>query len=233
MDAAYLNFDGVDLYFPAVLSEGGERTATVTEHAVELGANIVDHVRQNSAKVSLEVHLSETPIEIGGLADMQYTFVELDVPKANKPLIPTPGALIQATATAVQGLINGTPVYKALVLKASNKVSIVKDVIQLLEGWQRDAVLGTVILPWATIESCIISAVNPKRSPDDGDAVRVSLEFTQINLVETRLVTAPTPTEVRAKPKVAKGKQPTTPMKEADASIWYAALNKKGAIKPR
>lgn len=236
MDAAYFQFDGVDLYFPAVLRESSEFTSTVTEHAVERGANIVDHVRSNSPKISLEVHISNSPIEIGGLADMQLTFVELDVkgaaaaagnsgPGRTIPL--APGALIQAASSAVQSLINGEPIYKALVLKATNKINLPKEVIRLLEGWRTESVLGTVILPWATIESCVITGVNPTRSAEDGDAIRATIELQQINLVESRLVAAPEPAEVRAKPKVAKGKQPTTPTNQAKSSILYSGLKNK------
>lgn len=209
-EAAYLAFDGVDLYFPAVLNESSEHTSTPTEHVVEQGANVSDHVRANATKISLQVLLTNHPIDIGGLKDMQITFVELDVPKASKPLIPTPGALIQAGASALNSLLNGEPIYKVAVLKAQAKIDLVKEVITLLEEWRDRAVLGKVVLPWGTFDSVVITRVAPSRSPETGDAAEVGLDFQQIRLVESKLVTAPVPTEVRGAVAKAKGRQSTS-----------------------
>lgn len=214
-DAAYLQFDGTDLYFEAVLNESSEHSVTATEHVVEQGANVTDHVRENPKTVSIEVFLSNTPITVGGFLDMQTAFETLDVPKLDKPIIPTPGGLIQAGATALNSLISGGTTYRAAVLKAQAPGSkVVREVLQLLETWQSSKTLGKVYLPWRTYESMLIEKVTPTRDPTTGDAARVSIEFREIRLVEARLVSAPVPTEVRGKVAVSKGKQPTAPVKD-------------------
>lgn len=212
-DAAYLQFDGTDLYFEAVLSESAEHMVTATEHVVEEGANITDHVRENPRRVTLEVFLSNTPITVAGPLDMQITFETLDVPKreSNGPIGITPGALIQAGAAAISNLLNGAKTYRAAVLKAQAPgPKVVREVMQLLEGWQSSKTLGKVYLPWRTYESMIIEKLTPTRDPTTGDAAKVSIEFREIRLVEARLVSAPKPTEIRGKKAVSKGRQSTT-----------------------
>lgn len=50
------------LQFDAVLSESHDFDSEVTEHVVEEGVNVSDHVRPNLKKVSLEVLFSDSPI---------------------------------------------------------------------------------------------------------------------------------------------------------------------------
>ena len=231
-DAAYLQFDGVDLYFECNTSEAGEHTSTPTEHAVEQGANVTDHVRSNPRRFSLEVFLSNTPITIGGLADMQFTFVELDVPKFEKPIIPTPGAVLSAGAAALNALVNGKPLHKAAVLKASSKANIVKETIELLEKWRTNAVLGEVIASWGVYKNVVITKVAPSRDASTGDAAKVSLEFTEIRLVEAKMVTAPAPSEPRGQTMVNKGRQPTEDIgplsdKSTAASVYDLLFGKR------
>ncbi len=48
--------------FDASVTEGYESAAEVTEHAVERGANVTDHVRPKNDTVSLECVITNTPI---------------------------------------------------------------------------------------------------------------------------------------------------------------------------
>lgn len=213
-DAGYIEFDDTFLEFEAVLNEQAEHSATVSEYVVEQGANAADHMRVDNKRVSLQAFVSNAPIRVGGFADMQTSFVELDVPKAEKGLAPTPGALLSAGASALASLLNGKPLYKAAVLKAASTTNIPKEVMNLLEDWQERSVLGKVYLPWRTYESMVITKITPTRTPTTGDAAEFSIEFQEIRLVESKLVTAPIPTEVRGKVMKAKGKQPTSPVRD-------------------
>lgn len=235
-DAAWLSFDGVDLYFPAVLSESAEHSSTTTEHVVEEGANITDHVRPNPTQITLEVFLSNTPIQIGGPLDMQLTFVTLDVKEreSDGPIALTPGALIQAGATALNALISGAPTYRAAVLKSQAPgTKLVREVVQTLETWRTNAVLGKVYLPWQTYDNVVITKLTPTRDAATGDAAKVSIEFRQIRLVEARVLQATITREIRAKPMVNKGKQPTAPVDEVKKSLFKEALDQYRANRRR
>lgn len=210
-DAAYLQFDGISLYFDAVLSEQSEHTASVVEHAVEAGADISDHVREGNDRVTLEVFVSNAPVkDVNRWYGGSVQGVDLDVPTSNKLPAPTPGALLNAAISAAADLLSGKKAYKAQVLKFPSKFNAPKDVLAQLERWKKDAVLGKVILPWKTVENVVITRVSANRAPDTGDAATFMIDFQQIRLVETKLVTSPVPAEVRGKVAVSKGKQPTT-----------------------
>jgi hypothetical protein len=236
-DSAYLEFDDETLYFECVTSETAEHTATATEHNVEQGANVSDHVRPGLDKVTLEVFVSNTPIEdVNGKYDLakesveldvivmqaQAFFSELDVPEFKQSLAPTPGSLINAATSAIGDLISGKPAYKAQGLmstpgryaglaKASvlrmSKANVVKDVVSLLDDWRLEGVVGKVVTSWKTYESVVITSVEIKRSATTGDAATIAIRLQEIRLVESRITTAPMPTETRGKVAVAKGRQ--------------------------
>jgi hypothetical protein len=210
-DAAYLEFDGTSLYFDAVLTEQSEHTASVVEHTVESGADISDHVRDGNDRITLEVFVSNTPIEdVNGWYGGSVQGVALDVPSSKKLPAPTPGALLNAAVAAATDLIAGKKAYKASVLKFPSKFNAPKDVLTQLEAWKKGAVLGKVILPWKTVENVVITRVAANRTAATGDAATFTIDLQQIRLVETKLVTSPVPTEIRGKVAISKGKQPTT-----------------------
>jgi hypothetical protein len=63
--AAYLLPDtdqSLIVLFDQTVSEGHEATAEVTEHPVEKGSNVADHVRQNPQNLTLEMFVTNTPI---------------------------------------------------------------------------------------------------------------------------------------------------------------------------
>lgn len=209
-DAAYLEFDDTSLYFEAVTSESAEHTATATEHNVEQGANVSDHVRPGLDKITLELFVSNHLIEdLNGAYGGGLESVELDVPEYKQKLAPTPGSLINAATSALGDLLSGKPTYKAQVIKR-DRANVVKDIVTSLDEWRVGGVVGKVILPWKTYESMVITRVAPSRTPESGDAASITCDFQEIRLVESLLVTAPKPTESRGKTMKAKGRQPTS-----------------------
>src|SRR4051812_18826374 len=86
-----LLFEGQSLRF-VVLNEEAEHTASVTEHAVEKGANVSDHIRNEAERITLQVVISNTPVgkDLNDLYGMQVGGLELRVPTKDKPPAPTP-----------------------------------------------------------------------------------------------------------------------------------------------
>lgn len=209
-DAAYIEFDDAPFYFECVTSESAEHTATATEHGVEKGANVTDHVRPGNDRVTLEIFVSNHVLEdVNGVYGGGIEGVELDVPVFKQKLAPTPGALFNAATSALGDLISGKPSYKAQIIKR-DKANVVKDIVTMLDDWRIEGVVGKVILPWKTYESMVITKVAPSRDGGTGDAASVSVDFQEIRLVESLLVTAPKPTETRGKTMKAKGRQPSS-----------------------
>ncbi len=54
---------GVPIYFDCVISEIVTRQIEVTQHPVEVGANVADHARPKLIGVKLEAHVSQEPLE--------------------------------------------------------------------------------------------------------------------------------------------------------------------------
>lgn len=223
---AYLDFGGA-LYFDAVTEESAEHTAEVTEHNVEQGAAVADHIRDNNDKITLRVFISNDPVEdVNGWYGGSTQSVELDVPKLDKPIPFTPGALINTVASAISSLLFGDTTYKAQVLTFPEKFNAVKDVVDLLDQIKQLGKVGKVITPWKTYEDVVITRIAPVRRPDTGDAVEVTIDLQRIRFVESKLVTAPAPTETRGKTMKAKGRQPTFEMGDVnDNSAKRSALD--------
>lgn len=77
---AYLVFDDVELYFEAVTSENTEETAEPTDHPVQKGADVTDHVRHANPTMSLEVIVSNTPVrDVNGWYDQRTEPVTLSI----------------------------------------------------------------------------------------------------------------------------------------------------------
>lgn len=78
------------IVFDAVLDEQWEEPATITEHPVEQGANIADHVRVALVKCTLKVRVTNQPLDSNQFADPiggagQSTSLAVTVPTPNQP----------------------------------------------------------------------------------------------------------------------------------------------------
>lgn len=220
---AYLSFDGQDFYFDAVLSEQAEHTAEATEHAVEQGANVADHVRPGLDRITLEVAVSNTPIkdvnnlygattegiELDPLEGRQKATGHSDTPKGPFPV--SPGAAFQAIGNAISGLIGGSGPAKATVVKFGGApFDAVRDTLNQLLDWQHRAVVGEVITPHRTYSSMIIERVAPRRDSSTGAGAELVIDLREVRLVETSTITVPIPTETRGKTIKQKGRQPSS-----------------------
>lgn len=242
MMGAYLEFDGSELHFDAVTSEATEGTAGVTEHPVEEGADVADHVRDELDTVTLEVVVTNQPIkDVNNLYGLDLNYTEslevettepvigakkLDIPKY-RPFPVTPGALLQTISNAVTDLLSDDTVAqvygqtepKTLLAGAQiqnwpTKFNAITDTEALLSKWKQEGVVGQVITPWKTFPSVVIVRVSTLRDATIGDAAKISLTLREIRFVESKQVTAPVPTEARGKTQKAKGRQPTSVVKE-------------------
>lgn len=84
------------LIFDVVENEDWDEGATVTEHPVETGANIADHVRVALVKCRLAVHSSAAPIDENAFDQAATVSVALDVPS------PSPGPIASGLITVPQ-----------------------------------------------------------------------------------------------------------------------------------
>ena len=79
-----------EMHFDAVISEEHEHASEVTEHTVEQGVNVVDHVRPLARRVTLEVFVSNTPV---GSRDAQRAPIQFAVAVPNGATTPSLGTI--------------------------------------------------------------------------------------------------------------------------------------------
>jgi hypothetical protein len=211
------------LYFDAVTDEGQTLTSTVTEHPVEEGPNVADHLRKDLDSVTLEVFVSNSPVYDVNSRGGKVVPVELKIEKYSAPLEPTPGSVFNAVGGAISSLFSGEDKYVAQVMKFDEEFDAVGDTLALLRGIRSTAQLVTVVLPSKLYADMALVKIEMRRSRASGDGAVFALEFREVQKVKVSIVAAPSPTEPRAKPKVKKG-----PLDPKDAA---AGAKKKSLLK--
>jgi hypothetical protein len=216
--AAYLLPDtdqSLIVVFDLTISEGHEATSEVTEHPVEQGSNIADHVRQNPQSLTLEMYVTNTPIEdIGrGVVDV----LELNLPQYTPPPAPT--------FTALEGALTPPPVpVRVQVLNFNQPFDRVKEIHdQLLDLWKAGATMSAVTSV-RTYDTMVLTGINMPRTEPGGATFTLGLK--QVRTVTTAKVAAPKPAEKRGAPGQSKGSQSTNPMGGKDAAKASSLLAK-------
>jgi hypothetical protein len=178
-DLSYLSV-GFDL----TVSESHEATVTITDHPVERGANISDHGRPGLPSVSVEVYMTNTPINDlngrGSIQSRRLTFPD-------------------------QGVLGIQTLPRASVLTFPEPFDRVKDTHDILEDLRVRVALLSVITSTRTYDSMLITRVSMPR--DEKGGANFQLDFQQIRTVTTASVTAPKPAEKRGNGLVKKGAQ--------------------------
>jgi hypothetical protein len=209
--------------FNAVTNQTHEGTSEVTEKAVEKGADVADHIRQNGDRVSFECMVSNEPLfaedNFGGNENfgIEQAPSLLDVPSYEPPLQPTPGSLFHAAGSAIRNVLFGKPEYVARVLQFAVPFDAVLAVHEKLITLKEDGEVLTVYTSTRTYEDMVLTGVVLNKTPSEGTGAKFSLEFKKVRFVESLLVDAPVPTELRATPpkkKSTQGKEITDPVKK-------------------
>src|ERR1700682_4031627 len=86
----YFAWDGGDFHFDAVLNEQHNIDSQVTEHAVEEGSNIADHVRPNPITVQIKGLITNTPVNRDSDFDRIAQVLQLYADTQAAPTAPDP-----------------------------------------------------------------------------------------------------------------------------------------------
>jgi len=196
-----------ELHFDAVLSEEHSRTATVTDYAVEQGVNVADHVRPDVDEVTLEVFVSNQPINS---TDAQLLPLTLDIPQ------PGGGTFLEGGTSALLdkglqlvGLAKGYPTQLTYqVLQFSADADYVATAYETLTKLRDTATLLNVTTPRQLYQNMVLAKIGMTRNPQIGSGgANFSLEFKGIRIVSSAVVAAPLPKFVAGAPTVDKGKK--------------------------
>lgn len=203
------------LQFDVVTNEQQEGSSEITEHPVEVGPNVTDHVRSKLNVVTIEGFISNEPLYDTGERGASLRTAQLDVKTYTPPLAPTPGALFSALGGGVSRLFGAVPQQTSVsVLQFDREFDAVAETHEILENLRTTAQLIDLYTTTAEYQNMILERVTLPRDASSGTGGKFQLSFRQIRLVEVKLVTAPVPTEVRGKKAVKKGPKGPEPVKD-------------------
>lgn len=212
--SAYIDEDGVPFEFDVVKEHRHDGELVLTEHPVEDGVDVADHARVQLKHFSCEALISNAPIT--GRPGAQQS-IEIDPPKYEAPLAPTPGAVFGAVGGLISSLFGKPAPQKASVFVVTKEENYVSTGLEYLQRIQDYAVVIKLVTPENEYENMVLTNFSVVRNAEGGTGALVQLEFKQIRIVESKKVNAPVPTEVRgadAKKKGVKGPVPISAEKK-------------------
>lgn len=236
----------------ATMEEAHESSALVTEHAVETGANVSDHIRAENDRLTLNFMISNTPIKVPGshldgvtgqIAPMDLFFQTSPRRSEGNPKMVgsfVPGSFVgfgiktlpSKVSFDPQPLVRGTiEAEGATVLQFSGTFDRVRAVYEELLNLSRNGTLVQIVTGIRTYENMAIVSVSAPRDAAHGNAIVFSLNAVQVRLAETQTVAAPEPEETRGRRNVARGGQPTAETDNGPrASLWHNLMSSAGIL---
>lgn len=196
-DTAVMDFH--EILIDATVTEATDVSATATEHPVEDGADITDHVHPDLRKITLDCVVTNTPINdailSGSVAAISVSLPDLMTIEA--------GATEKRRSTVK---MVAQKLSAVSVLQFSEEKDRVKEVVAMLEEL---TITGTRVdilgLRFGDLYDRIITSINP--TVEDNDGVRFTLTAQEIRTARTTRVAAPSPRVERARRAVAAGQQ--------------------------
>lgn len=198
----------VALELDVALREGYERTAELSEHAVETGEAIADHVRPVGATITIEGLISNTPVRIpstqmGGAAPVG---TRLEVTVGGRKI-----------ALATRGW--------------TAPFDRVRDCDRLLAALVETGQLVRVTSGLTTVDNLVVIRYRVDRDAATGDALPVTLDLKRVRLASTRRVAVPAVRRIQ--PVQARGAQPPTDRRTALRRIGQSGENQLRGLAAR
>ena len=196
----------VSLELDVDLQESHDLSSEITEHPVEEGADVTDHVRPRLRRVSIEGFVSDTPV-LGnpGVADVaEFVSLELQIP--DKPAqISLSGGIKAGIGAVSEALFGPTPPLKVTMLRLDDVKSRKRAVYDALEDARLNARLCRVITSLHEYDNMLIEQVTPTRTPENGNGAIFSFTTKEIVRVSSDVTVAPEPAELSGSVKVSAG----------------------------
>lgn len=209
----------ISLELDVDLQESHDLSSEITEHPVEEGADVMDHVRPRLRRVSVEGYVSDTPgLTNPGVADVA-NFVGLELQLPDRPLrVSLSGGLAAGISAVKEGLFGLAPAPKVLMLQLDDFKSRKRAVYDALEDARLNARLCRVITSLHEYDNMLIEQVTPSRTPNDGNGATFAITLKEIIQVSSDVTVAPEPAELSGGIKIPAGsKNAKTDEAKADA----------------
>lgn len=232
----------IDEIWPDVsVRESHGLSADVTEHPVEEGADITDHIRAKPRTFSIEGLISNTPIEVpqshmdGAVEDTspitiegEPSFGNVDTP-VGEVNIPGSGQL-SALAGVVGIKLGSKREFPAQMLHFSQEFDRVGAVHLDLESIILTAKRITVVTTLTIYENCALTDLNVERDFKTGNALRFTASGRELRIVSSETVDVPDPVDSRASKPRPRGKQLTAEAAEDEGVQVKSALAARAGL---
>lgn len=204
--------------FDATLRETHSAGATVTEHAVETGADVADHVRPSVRKATFEVFVSDSPAEEP--ATLMYgtrgraTSVDLRAGRERRMKRGASGYGTKAAEYTTETLKAS-----ANVLQFDGPFARRERVYEKLEQIRTEKRACIAICELAELDDVVITSLSAPLDSKSGDGIVFTLELTQIRFATSQIVEVPDPESPRERPTTDGGS--VTPVALPPESLLY------------
>ena len=195
------------LRFHTVESETMSSSVSTSDHPIEEGADITDHVRAEARTAAIVGRVSQKPtrgqsLTREGFVEGVYAPLRLDVPRPDPSFLQ--GGVASSIGRAVAGVQGPVTVST---LQFFTQQNFFEEVLKVLFKLQDDAQLvECVTTPWS-LTNCIITGVTPSRAAEDGGGGTVAVDFKQIKKVRLKTANVPIASEPKMKKQINLGKQ--------------------------
>lgn len=235
------------LTFDAIMNESWDHSNLITTHPVEVGADITDHVRPQLDSCTLDVFVSNEPLEANAFETPTIQSVSISTPGSPSPhkqsrtldvkswgsltgpfVIPGLTALLMGPQDTPLTLTTGVDPVPAIttstnVLRWSGTDFVAKTHALLVQLRDTSTIISVIGSKHADL-SMVIETLTPTRDADDGTGGSFTVTFRRVDFVSTETVIAPDPTVVRGKVAVQKGQQNPTDAPNAQTAVSWAKL---------
>lgn len=208
----------------AIVTETYDLAAEVSEHPVEEGANISDHVRPSLNHITLEVAVSNQPIRAIGNHGATFRATELRLPSVTRITRGAQGRQRSQTETSA-------PSQGATVLRFDEEsFDRVREVHDELERLMRSGTpIDIVGARFGDLENYLITGVSMPVSNDNG--FTFTLDIQELRTAVTQEAAAPSPSVERGRRQGNRGRQnptETTDGQRSESVLHNALLGDGG-----
>lgn len=213
-----------DIWIDVSVREGHDLQAEVTEHPVESGANIADHIRPLPATLAIDGIVTNHPIELPGShvegARQRANSIEIEAEPSVGAAAIIPG-VDQAVALlgALRIDVTSKRTFAATPLHFTEPFDRVSAVHQALVAMFERRQLVTIVTGLTTYQNVALTSLHVERSGAGGrDRLEFSASARVLRIVSSQTAKLPDPVDARAKPGKSRGKQATTKVDPATLS---------------
>lgn len=224
-----------EIWLDCSVRETHTLSADVTEHPVETGADVADHIRPRARTVSIEGLISNTPIEVpqshmdGASEDRspieiegEPVFGNVDTPVGE---VTIPGAGQLKSLAAVVGIkLGGKRELQAQALHFTQEFDRVGAAHLDLESIILTSKRITIVTGLTIYENVAITDLQTTRDGGTGNALRFTATGRELRIVSSDTVDLPDPVDPRAKKTRPRGKQLTSEAAQGEGGRVKSAL---------